>query len=84
MKKDNRTKFCGALLVISGFATILWAGLRIGGDNLAQKETKKPVSEKQTIIKEFFPTNKKNVALGFFGAIAMIAGMGLTNKSKEK
>jgi len=83
MKKDNRTKLCGALLVISGFATILWAGLRIGGDNLAQKETKKPVSEKQAIIKEFFPTNPKHVALGLFGAISAIVGMGLINK-KEK
>ena len=83
MKKDNRTKFCGALLVISGFATVLWAGLRIGGDNLAQKETKKPVSEKQAIIKEFFPTNPKHVALGFFGAVGAIAGMVLINK-KEK
>ena len=83
MKKDNRTKLCGALLVISGFATVLWAGLRIGGDNLAQKETKKPVSEKQAIIKEFFPTNPKHVALGFFGAMTLIGGISIINK-KEK
>ena len=84
MKKDNRTKFCGALLITCGAVTVLWAGLRIGGDNLAQKEPQKPVSEKQAIIKEFFPTNPKHVALGFFGAISAIVGMGLINKSKEK
>ncbi len=84
MKKDNRTKLCGALLITCGAVTMIWTALRIGGDNLARSDTKAPVSEKQAVFKEFFPTNKKNVALGFFGAIAMIAGMGLTNKSKEK
>ena len=84
MKKDNRTKLCGALLITCGAVTMIWTALRIGGDNLARSDTKAPVSEKQAVFKEFFPTNKQNVALGFFGAIAMIAGMGLTNKPKEK
>lgn len=84
MKKDNRTKLCGALLITCGAATMIWTGLRIGGDNLAQKETKKPVSEKQAIIKEFFPTNPKHVALGLFGAITAIGGISIINKSKEK
>lgn len=83
MKKDNRTKFCGALLITCGAASMIWTALRIGGDNLARSDTKAPVSEKQAVFKEFFPTNKKNVALGFFGAIAMIGGISLINK-KEK
>ena len=83
MKKDNRTKLCGALLITCGAASMIWTALRIGGDNLARSDTKAPVSEKQAVFKEFFPTNKKNVALGFFGAIAMIGGISLINK-KEK
>ncbi len=84
MKRDNRTKLCGALLVANGFACILWAALRICGDNLAQPNTNTTVSEKQAFIKEFCPTNPKYVALGFFGAITAIGGFGLLNKSKEK
>ena len=84
MKKDNRTKFCGALLVISGFATMILAGLKIGADNLANTGTKAPVSEKQAIIKEFCPSEPKYVGLGFFGAMTLIGGISIINKSKEK
>ena len=83
MKKDKRTKLCGALLLASGLVTALWAALRIGGDNLANPDTKAPISEKQAIFKEFCPSDPKYVALGFFGAITAIGGMGLINK-KEK
>lgn len=83
MKKDNRTKLCGALLITCGAATMIWTALRIGGDNLARSDTKAPVSEKQAVFKEFFPTNKKNVALGFFGAMTLIGGISIINK-KEK
>ncbi len=83
MKKDNRTKLCGALLITCGAVTMLWTALRIGGDNLARSDTKAPVSEKQAVFKEFFPTNPKHVALGFLGAITTLVGIGLINK-KEK
>lgn len=84
MKKNTMKKLCGALFVANGVATLIWAGAKIGADNLADTGTKTPVTEKQSIIKEFCSSDPKYVALGFFGAIAMIAGMGLTNKSKEK
>lgn len=83
MKKDKRTKFCGALLVAGGFATILWAALIIGGDNLARPNTKAPISKKQAIFKEFCPSDPEYIALGFLGAITTLAGIGLINK-KEK
>ena len=83
MKKNNRTKLCGALLITCGAATMIWTALRIGGDNLARSDTKAPVSEKQAVFKEFFPTNPKHVALGFFGAMTLIGGISIINK-KEK
>ena len=69
MKKDNRTKLCGALLITCGAVTMIWTALRIGGDNLARPDTKAPVSEKQAIIKEFFPTNKKMLPWDFSGRL---------------
>ena len=84
MKKDNRTQVCGALLITCGAAAMIWAALRTGGDNLAWSDTKSTVSEKQAMLKEFFPTNPKQVALGFFGAMTLIGGVSIINKSKEK
>ena len=83
MKKNKMKKLCGALFVANGFVTLIWAGLKIGADNLADTGTKAHVTEKQAIIKEFCPSDPKYVALGFFGAITAIGGMGLINK-KEK
>ncbi len=84
MKKDKRRILCGALLVATGFVTVLWAALKIGNNNFAHTDTKTPVPEKQALLNEFFPSDTKYAALGFFGAIAAIGGMGLINKSKEK
>ena len=84
MKKNKRTNLCGALLVANGFVAILWAAFKIGCDNLACPDIKAPISEKQEILKEFCQSDPKYVALGFFGAMTLIGGIGLINKSKEK
>ena len=83
MKKKKRI-FCGAFLVASSLATMIWAGFKIGADNLADTDIKTPVSEKQALLNEFFPSDPKYATLGLFWAIGAIIGMGLINKSKEK
>ncbi|MBO7559806.1 MAG: hypothetical protein J6T27_01465 [Alphaproteobacteria bacterium] len=84
MKKNKMKKLCGALFVANGVATLIWAGAKIGADNLADTGTKAPVTEKQSIIKEFCSSDPKYVALGFFGAMTLIGGVSIINKSKEK
>ena len=83
MKKNKMKKLCGALFIANGVATLIWAGAKIGTDNLADTGTKAPVTEKQAIIKEFCPSDPKYVALGFFGAMTLIGGISIINK-KEK
>ena len=84
MKKNKMKKLCGALFIANGFVTLIWAGLKIGADNLADTGTKAPVTENQSIIKEFCSSDPKYVALGFFGAMTLIGGVSIINKSKEK
>ncbi|MBP5485696.1 MAG: hypothetical protein J6Y07_03260 [Alphaproteobacteria bacterium] len=84
MKKNKMNKLCGALFIASGVSTLILAGAKIGADNLADTGTKAPVTEKQAIMKEFCPSDPKYVALGFFGAMALIGGISIINKSKEK
>lgn len=84
MKKNKMKKLCGALFVANGVATLIWAGAKIGADNLAGTGTKAPVTEKQSIIKEFCSSDPEYVALGFFGAMTLIGGVSIINKSKEK